>query len=131
MPALDHGARHGARADRDVGAVAHRLAQLGELVQRGREVDVGEQHVPALRPLDPRGEGRTLAAVGLIGAHGLQLRIFSRGRGEQLGRAVAAAVVDDEDLQEVHPGRSRGAGGFARKRIEQGGKPCLLVVGGG
>ena len=102
-PALDDRAVDGTGADRDVGAGVDRRRQLAQLLQRRREIDVGEQHVVGLRLGDPGGDRGALAPVPREVQHRLQSWRHGLGLAQQLAGAVVAAIVDDQHLGSSMP----------------------------
>ena len=125
---LDHGVADHARADGDVGSLVDRSREMAQIAQRSRKVDVRQQRIIAAGGVYSGGDRGALASVGVTPN---QTHEGMRGGGlaQQIGSAVAAAIVNDYPLQEAE---SRGGGRRLRafrQLLDQPRQSLLLVEG--
>jgi hypothetical protein len=86
--------------DRHVGAARELADDALHLVERIRQVDVGEDTVPAARGEHATSHGVSLAAVVRVAHHANSLARAREVREHELGD-VARAVVDEEDFETI------------------------------
>ena len=87
-------------ADDDVGAVAeHDVEEAGNLLGKKVEIGVEEEDVRAAAEVEAVADGVALAGVGVENQRADDVGRLVRDRLDGFGRAIAAAVVDHDDLE--------------------------------
>ena len=114
-----------ATGDRDVGAARELVDDALDLIERIREVDVGEHAVAAARGEHAARHGVALAAVVRVAQHADPGAPFAKSSSIRRVARVARAVVDEQHLD-----ASRGARGEVVDRLERGRELIRRVVHG-
>jgi hypothetical protein len=81
-----------------VGALVHRREELADLLGRVLQVGVERHDAPAADTLEAGDDRHVLAVVRVEQHDARDVGPNAKLVGEQRGRAVAAAVVDEQDL---------------------------------